>query len=278
MTRKLNRVLLALLIIVGAPFAWLLLDTTNTGAASDKTITMAQLRTLAGEAGVGPAEVRYVTLGHRWVISDMLAAGSGLRPVPFVVRAYQLVWADGRTATIDRGMDRATAEASEMRNFDPLTQASVERAVASADTRLMLEADSRHGGSRGIVSDLRSEQPSVRHAHAAAPSVVVIPADTIAPGKRMIYVRLADGRELLFAGDVAPVRLSWAEQRPPARLVTTFLSPDDRDEIAAWLRAIARLKRDAPALEIVPGHDPHQTSGLQRGFIDTAAQADRTNR
>lgn len=71
----------------------------------------------------------------------------------------------------------------------------------------------------------------------------------------MIYVRLADGREVLFAGDIATMAASWQELRARSRLIGDYLAPEDRREVYAWLRTIRALKAEAPNLLIVPGHD-----------------------
>jgi len=71
----------------------------------------------------------------------------------------------------------------------------------------------------------------------------------------MIYVRLADGREVLFAGDIATMAASWQELRARSRLIGDYLAPEDRREVYAWLRTIRALKAEAPGLLIVPGHD-----------------------
>lgn len=272
MRRKLNILLLLLVILVGLPFGWLMLET-STRSDAIEPVTMAQLRRLASVMpGEAPAEVRYEVIGRRRVTSDLLAAGSGLRPVTFVIRAYELVLPHGRVIAIDRGMSRSLAEAHRIRDFDPEAQAAVERAVAASQANLVLATDMQHSGREAASPSLGSgltepHTPTPREPYAVAPGVVVLPTYQVAPGERMIYVRLTDGRELLFAGDIAPIRASWEELRPPARLVTTFLVADDREELAAWLRTIAALKSAAPDLQIVAGHDSVLPRMLVRGFI-----------
>jgi hypothetical protein len=275
-TRKLNMVLLLLVIVVGLPFGWLLLDS-STSSDATKPVTMARLRQLAGSIpGQAPVEVRYEVIGRRRVTSDLLAAGSGLRPVVFVIRAYELVLPQRHVITIDRGMSRSLAQAHSVGDFDPEAQAVLERAVAASQVALVLASDMHHSGRIAAPPELGSglepgltetRAASPRSPYAVAPGVVVLPADEVAPGERMVYVRLADGQELLFAGDIARVGASWREQRPPARLFTTFLVNGEREEIAAWLRTVLALKSDAPELQIVAGHDSVLPRLLIHGFI-----------
>ena len=107
---------------------------------------------------------------------------------------------------------------------------------------------------------------------AVAPGVVVIPAPSHTPGSQMIFVRLADGREFLFAGDIASFALNWRETRARSRLVGDWFAPENRAEVFAWLRTIRAWQAQAPGLVVVPGHDfttmidPEHPTGIHRGF------------
>jgi hypothetical protein len=267
-TRKLNALIMLFLLFVGLPFGWLMLDG-STRSQSDKPVTIAQLRQLADSIpGPRPVQVRYETIGMRRIVGDLLAAGSGLRPVPLAIRAYQLVLPQGRVITIDRGMSRKVAERHRIRDFDPVAQALVDRSGAVSALHLLLSPDVQHSG-REIpsVAARNGATGTSETPFAVAPGVVVIPTDAVLPGERMIYVRLANGGELLFAGDVAPAHVSWEELRPPARLVTMVFVDDDREEIVAWLRTIRRWKAGAPQLQIIPGHDSRVPLTLTHGFL-----------
>ena len=271
MTRKLNVVLLVILLFAGIPFYWLLLDTTTNGAAT-KPVTIGQLRTLAEEMpGEGPIEVRYEQVARRAVSSNLLAAGSGLRPVTYAIRAYQLVYRDGTWLTIDRGISRKSAQRERVRNFDPAAQSAVDRALAGAKMRLVHANRSHHDEPYTSKADLRPQ--IVRSADsgrtapfAVAPGVILIPADSVEPGESMVYVRAEDRRELLFAGDIAPIGDSWIGLRPPARAAMSLMARRNRDEIVAWLRTIRALKAAAPGLQIVTGHGANLPEQLSRHF------------
>ncbi len=90
---------------------------------------------------------------------------------------------------------------------------------------------------------------------AVAPGVVVIPAPSHTPGSQMIFVRLADGREFLFAGDIA----TWPKagsKRAPARGCSAISSPRKTAPkcspgCARSRPGTARLRR----CKSIPGHD-----------------------
>jgi len=109
---------------------------------------------------------------------------------------------------------------------------------------------------------------------AVAPGVVTIPAPSHTPGSQMIYVRLANGREYLFTGDIATLTISWQQVRGRSRLLSQYLMPEDRNEIRAWLLTINKLKEQAPDMTIVPGHDyewlvaEHENAGIVDGFAN----------
>jgi hypothetical protein len=94
----------------------------------------------------------------------------------------------------------------------------------------------------------------------------------------MIFVRLANGREYLFAGDIATMDASWRELRARSRLVGDWLAPEQRGEVYAWLKTIRALKAQAPGMVVVPGHDfeavidPMAKNGIVRGFVEAKPQ------
>jgi glyoxylase-like metal-dependent hydrolase (beta-lactamase superfamily II) len=92
---------------------------------------------------------------------------------------------------------------------------------------------------------------------AVAPGVVVIPAPSHTPGSQMVYVRLASGQELLFAGDIASLEQNWRDLRARSRLIGDHFAPEDRRAVFSWLKTIQQLRRESPVLVVIPGHDWH---------------------
>jgi hypothetical protein len=70
----------------------------------------------------------------------------------------------------------------------------------------------------------------------------------------MVYVKRADGRELLFLGDVSwrSRNIEHVRERP---LFMTLLIGEDRQAVLAQFAALNELVRREPGLAQVPGHD-----------------------
>ncbi len=283
MRRKINIALLVLILLIGLPYYWLLLDN-RPGKAAPKPVTIGQLRELASSVpGQAPAALELELVAQRLVPRTLFAAGNGIKRAVIGVMAWRLPVPGGKPVLIDTGLHAVDAKAMGMGEFWPARQAKVERAMDEAGLILAthehpdhLGALARKGGtSLAQTARLNAGQlppspyaaqlawagtpPQPRIApddpQAVAPGVVVIPAPSHTSGSQMIYVRLADGREVLFAGDIATMAASWQELRARSRLIGDYLAPEDRREVYAWLRTIRALKAEAPNLLIVPGHD-----------------------
>lgn len=283
MRRKINIALLILILLIGLPYYWLLVDN-RPGKAAPKPVTIGQLRALAGSVpGQAPSALELELVAQRLVPRTLFAAGNGMKQAVIGVMAWRLPVVGGKPVLIDTGLNGIDAKAMAMAEFWPVRQAKVERAMDEAGLILAthehpdhLGALARQGGSAlSQTAQLNAGQlppspyaarlvwsgspPQPRIAsddpQAVAPGVVVIPAPSHTPGSQMIYVRLADGREVLFAGDIATMAASWQELRARSRLIGDYLAPEDRREVFAWLRTIRALKDQAPGLLIIPGHD-----------------------
>ena len=71
----------------------------------------------------------------------------------------------------------------------------------------------------------------------------------------MIYVHLADGREYLFAGPVAPYGVNATELRTRSLLTEWWDGPTDRAATMRWLVTLQHWQKQAPHLFVVTGHD-----------------------
>lgn len=297
MTRRLNRVLALLLVVVGLPGWWLLVDN-RPGGARAMPVTMAALRQLAATApGPRPSGIEMELVGWRSVPSALMAAGTGLRMQRIGIAAWRLPVDGTKAIVVDTGMTARQAEDLGLSHYDASSQRRVAQALHDAGLILVTHEHSDHLG--GLSADglgppqtallnapqrrtlagwtgRRSDDSSdpLRTApFAAAPGVVVIPAPSHTPGSQMIYVQLADGREVLFTGDIATLEKSWRAIRARSRLVGDYLAPEDRGAVFAWLLTIRNLKAQAPHLIVIPGHDLNTIDALaaqntiRRGFI-----------
>lgn len=277
MTRRLNIWLLSVLLIIGIPYYWYLVDPGVDGSAGQanaepvaRPVTMAQLRALAAEPpGARPASLRVETVGSRYVSRNMLVAGSGLRPAPTAIRAYQLVYPRG-AVVIDAGTSPAAAREYDFDSFDQAAQARVERAARKARNVLLLADRPMHNGGRPPLRGWAEHDAVHGRAspYAPAPGVVLIPLEGLSPGAAMVYVRMANDREYLFTGDVARLEASWRTQRLPARLATRRERPGFRRESLSWLMTVNALHRAAPKMVIVSGHEPEKVPFSADTFSD----------
>jgi glyoxylase-like metal-dependent hydrolase (beta-lactamase superfamily II) len=307
MTRRFNWLIVVLIVLIGVPYYWLLLDN-RPGDARPKPVTIAQLRSLAASMpGQAPSEVRLEQVAWRRLPGNLFAAGSGLKRRRIAIMAWQLPVPGRKPVMIDSGVTKALSDEMQLETFLPEVQARVDAALAGAGLVLITHEHPDHLGPLAAMggaplrqaarlnadqlpsAPLASTLPwrerdglSARIApgapQAVAPGVVVIPAPSHTPGSQMIFVRLANGREYLFAGDIATMDASWRELRARSRLVGDMLAPEERGEVYAWLLTIRALKAQAPHLVVVPGHDfeeiasPLANNGIVRGFVDAQPQ------
>lgn len=273
--KRRNIALLLFLLIAVPPYYWLLVD----GSARDvpdRRIDIAQLRELASAMpGPLPDSVEVESVARRRVRRTLLAAGTGLKRQSVHVQAFRLPVPGRGAVLIDAGITARDAARLGWSEHSPAAQARVEAARRTASLVLLTDASADNtGGLPAPASPDRDDQP-----RAVAPGIVIIPAPAHAPGSRMIYARLANGREYLFAGDLAPLALNLQKQRPTARLLGRWLAPQNRGEMLGWLRAIARLRQQAPEVVIVPGHDHDYLAdarlrgGFRAGFSVPATPA-----
>ena len=301
MTRRLNWFLLIMLLLVGLPFYWLLIDN-RPGDAPVKPVTITQLRQLAAsQPGTAPSAVEVELVGWRRLPGNLFVAGSGIKRKLIGVMAWRLPVEGGKAVMIDSGLTRSDAAAMEMEAYLPDIQARVTQGLAKAGLVLITHEHPDHQGALVAMggaplmqnaslnpaqlpaAPLAASLPWPKGAsplarigggapQAVAPGIVVIPAPSHTPGSQMIYVRLSDGKEFLFAGDIATFAQSWQETRARSRLVGDHLAKEDRREVYSWLRTIAALKQQAPALVVLPGHDaewirdPEHKVPVRHGF------------
>jgi glyoxylase-like metal-dependent hydrolase (beta-lactamase superfamily II) len=83
--------------------------------------------------------------------------------------------------------------------------------------------------------------------HALAPGMVLIKAPGHTPGSQMVYVKLADGREVLFLGDVVWKLRNIEVQRERPRWVTALLVREDRHAVFGQIKTLGGLMQRDPA-------------------------------
>lgn len=301
MTRRFNWLILAVLLFIGAPYYWLLLDN-RPGTTPAKPVTIGQLRSLASSVpGAAPSDVEMELVAWRRLPGNLFAAGSGMKRRLIGVMAWQLPVPGGKPVLIDTGLTQQDSMEMGMEKWRADRQARVDRAMDEAGLILLTHEHPDHQGAlvakggRALMETAalnalqRRPAPEAAKLHwrgsatpmprivgnlpaAIAPGIVVIPAPSHTLGSQMIFVRLGDGREYLFTGDIATLAQSWKETRARSRLVGEYFTTENRAEVFAWLKTIRALKAAAPNLIILTGHDfeavfdTSAPTGVHNGF------------
>lgn len=279
---RLNLTLLILLLAIGVPYYWFLLDN-SAPAASPRPISISHLRALAISPGeASPNGIRFERIASHSAMGNRVAAGMGLRGIRLHTLSYMIDYGDAPSVLIGAGLTPADAIKFEHQTYFPKAQARVTRALTRSRALIPLSlAPEQLGGLRmidgteqalALDANLARQQEADRKGavHRVAPGVVIIPTPQVQPGSRMVYVRLADGREYLFAGNTSPVRRNWHALRLPARFVTDLGRRENRQAIRSWLLTVRALKQEAPGLVIITGGNIPSQSGLKHYFDQTA--------
>ena len=252
MTRRLNFLMLVMLVLVGLPYYWFLIQNPSRHV-KPYPLTMAELRNLADTIpGPRPEGIVARNLGSRSLPGNVYAAGSGLKPLPFAILSFTLPVPGAKPVVIDTGATTLAAKRAGIRRFSTSSQAQLENDLTTAGLILTTSQGSLHNGSpRPLATEIR---PAALTPYPVAPGIVVIPAGTPTPGSNLIYVRLGNGHEYIFAGDVAPLGPNFEELRVPSNLIDRNVPRSERSRTMRWLVTLNGLREDAPDLLVVPGH------------------------
>jgi len=292
---RIGLVVLAVLLVLGAgAYAWL----TARELPPERSaygLELNELRRLAGSLpGAPPAEVRSELVATAEMPRGAMFAGESLFAAQLLVhQSFQVVYPDGGFLVLDAGFDAAMHAAMgrggthRQAGFD-----AVQRALGQARLvlvthehgdhiqgiarhappsalagRLVLSAEQLANTPRLDAVDmpavLRELDPiSYERYLAVAPGAVLVKAPGHAPGSQLLYVRLGDGRELLFLGDVVWNLRAIRELHYRPRLITDLVLGEDRTAVLHQIRRLHDLDREHPEVRLVVSHDPDQREAL----------------
>jgi glyoxylase-like metal-dependent hydrolase (beta-lactamase superfamily II) len=266
-------------------------------------LDIVELRRLARSLpGERPIRINHAQLTEASLPIGVVFAWKSLSvPLPFTHGAYQIVYPDG-FGMIDAGLDEAAARAmaqGQEISYSNEAYAAIERGLAAARWIVITHEHVDHVGgiasyatpmdlvgrlhltpeqlaNASEVSGIPEVSPALRealqplaydHYHALAPGVVLIEAPGHTPGSQMVFVQLADGREVIFLGDVAwhldQIRQLW--YRP--RLVTDYSLHENREQVMGEFRALHDLMQAEPDLTLLVSHDVAQRAELIRSGL-----------
>lgn len=314
MTRRFNLVLLAIVLLLGVPYYWLMLGGVHDDVRA-KPLEIAQLRALAAQMpGPRPSRIAMERSALHHLPGNLLAAGAGMKRRQVAVLSFRLDAPGQPPVLIDAGMTKDAANQAKMRSFDAVAQARIDSVarsagiiLATAETpeamsrlaslaheplfrkaRLLPEQLPPESLSRRLTWSATPPPPPLPPArkgqgpakpYAVAPGVVAIPTGVPTPGAQMFFITMQDGREYLLAGGIAPLADNFLQMRTRSRFMTYFMEPEDRAESYGWLLALDRLRSQSPELRVIPGNDVEWLmSGERRSWIQWRFQPETGTR
>jgi glyoxylase-like metal-dependent hydrolase (beta-lactamase superfamily II) len=297
------RILIALVgvLLVSAGGAFLYLTAAEMPPeTSDYPLDLDEIRRLAGaRSGPLPVRVNAELVAEATLPRGAVFAGESLRePHRMVHQSFQIVFSD-RFFVIDGAFDEAMHATMDgglpyRKEGFQRVRAALGRAAAIFITHEHgdhLQGIARHQPPEALADRLRLTEAQLANTsrldavalpavlreieplaydryHAFAPGVVLVKAAGHTPGSQLVYVRLADERELLFVGDVAWHMDALRELHYRPRLVTDHFLDEDRRAVLNQFRALHDLDATHPEVRIVVSHDPQQREAMSRdGWI-----------
>ncbi len=283
---------LTVLIAVGVPGYYALVQH-SPAPAGEFALDLARIRALADSIpGDKPSAVRYEEVLALGFTEAMVMAGDPWKVTPMPVYSYQLVF-PAQTIIVDTALARADGKPEFLAlSYDEAAYQRMNAAMAKAAQIVVTHEHMDHIGGIAAHPQLAQLKPALRLTAeqlanpkgmepvklpaeplagyeplrydgllAIAPGVVLIKAPGHTPGSQMVYVRRADGRELLLLGDVSWRRrnIEQVRERP---LFMTLMIGEDRQAVLAQFAALNALSRSEPGIAQVPGHDRPEVAAL----------------
>jgi glyoxylase-like metal-dependent hydrolase (beta-lactamase superfamily II) len=282
--RRALALLAAVLLIGVAGIYWLFYDNRAPSSgvfALDMAAVRAESRRISGAL---PTGIEAEIISEQQVPRIAMQADASWGKVWLARASYRVLTPTG-AIIIDTAHDRASALANGAQRYHDDAWARMQAAMRSAALILVTHEHGDHLGGLIASPNLRAELPHAmlnpqqfalspsakpqwppgsragyrpldyRGLLPVAPGVVLIRAPGHTQGSQMIYVRQDSGREFLFLGDVASLADNVTTGHIRSRLVTDFISHDDRDAVMRQTRALQRVAAENPMLVMVPGHD-----------------------
>ncbi len=268
---KISAIVLIILFVIGFLAKKILLDYSSIPEKSNISLTVNDLRELAGKTGPLPVRVNLLRIGLGEFLPGMVVAGRYDKKYSVALVSYQVVYdsvlqGGGKTFIIDAGLDKSQIKMLKGDvSFDDagynLLQKGMKNAAAVVFThehfdhiggmalspffreiagKTMLPAEQmasplilQAGFSQEMLTKCKKLQ--YEGLYALSPGIVLIKTSGHTPGHQMIYVKLKSGEEYLLAGDIAWNMDNVTELKRRPILVSLFLG-ENRDRVGNQLR------------------------------------------
>lgn len=289
--------LLSIIAGIGVLFWWLLLSGTPPKAAPGEFPIEEWRHLTKMDKGRGPSLLVWHEVNSDLAPSWVVQAGRFGESLPMTMGAIELKWiySDGEEAAISvvigGAVDEVTATAmqqSEQWNFSKSAYDFLTETMLKAQQVLVTHEHldhvmgiARHPNIDQLAPKLRLNRsqlealgqytlegtlpPSLEQLEPAkfdksvriAPGVVVSPAVGHTAGSQVVYIRRADGREVLLIGDIVwnSKNIDALKPRPRLTQFVVFDPKEERAKIEKQIRALHDLAKSEPKLIILPAHD-----------------------
>ncbi|MGV3625794.1 MAG: MBL fold metallo-hydrolase [Archangium sp.] len=286
---------------------WLVFFATSPSPGDGYAIDLEGLRRTAGTEEL-PTDVRVLHIADGSMPAFAAVAGAGPMSVNAVYTSFQIVTPASGFVIIDTAYDRAGFDAmgaGAMTSFHDDAWATLDKAMANAAAIVVTHEHPDHLGGAA-----RSKNPEVRKTgrllvtkeqidfgvkepmtgltaesvkdlkpiaydslYRVVPGVALQRAPGHSPGSQLVFVKRADGKELLFVGDVVWNERSIEEGRMRPLLLSLFLG-ENRTQVIDQIGALQKLRKDHPEVQIVVAHDGDalarvvSTGAVKEGFLE----------
>ena len=296
--RRLIKTIIILAVIAIPVYYALVVHSPSPSEAEKFSLDIGAIRELANKPGVRPYEIRVEKVGEFEFAEAMVMAGEPWKGTPIPVYSYQLIF-PGKTIIVDTAM--ASLDGMPEAFVTGFDEAAYQRMNAAMEKAAQIIVTHEHfdhiagilehpnlaqilpavkltreqiNNPDGMLPSLLPEglfddyQPlEYEGMHAIAPGVVLIKAPGHTPGSQMVYVRLADGREVLLLGDVAwqSRNIHAVKERP---LFMTAMIKENREQVINQFQALHDLQEMTPEVRQLPGHEETVANQLiEQGYL-----------
>lgn len=272
------------------------------------TIKLEELRASAGKPEEGttalPVSLNSLVIGEGEFPSAAIMAGQSLfEKTGLVFVSYQVNYADGSQIIIDTAQDESLHnEYYEGQPFYSDHFDSMQEAMKKARLIIATHEHVDHVGGIAqspFISEIKDQVrlteeqihgPTIAAArfpegwldalqplkydgvYRLAPGIALQKAPGHSVGSQLVYVRLQNGKEYLFVGDIAWDMRNIQEERGRPALVSWMFLQENRQQVADQLVALNQFRAEHPEVRIIVAHDKADLERLREQGIGQSFQ------